>query len=392
MAINIPILMVAEFLRGLYFAYAVATLFYISIGINYTQLSILWLAMALVQALLEIPFGIVSDRLGHRATILLGYAAFCCTMILIGSGVNLWLPLLGGAMWGVSSALLSGATDAFLYDSLKQEGRQHLYLKMKGRHAMVLSLGIVAGAIPGAYLYKLNGRFPWYAHAASIALAFCIFLFSKNTPASAQAASNLTHWDHCRSSLRYIRGHKALLWLTIVTTLGMLPLYGMSMARQPYLVSRHVQVDHLGYAFSLMHVLGSVAGMLAHRIEKALGLSRSLILAIALLMVLFLQLCFTTGYWATVPMALLYACFRFLQVVLNAHSNHRIPSELRATILSVQSMGGTFFLIAFMLTSGVILDCFSLNLYMLLMTGYLGVCVLPLWLLRKRFGIDGRIA
>jgi MFS family permease len=377
----------AEFARGVYFAYAIATLFYLSIGINYTQLGTLWLAMAVCQAVLEIPFGVLSDRIGHKATIILGYLALGGAMALIGSGTDFWLPFAGGALWGVSNALLSGASDAYLYDTLKTLGREDAYLKLKGYHTMLLSLGIVVGAIPGAYLYRIDGRYPWYAQAACILVAVLVFLFAKDLAPARDDGDRAKGWDHFRTSLSYVLGHRELLWLTLFFTLTTFPLYGLAVVRQPYLLERQFAVVHLGYLLAGTEVLGSVIGFLAHRIEKALGSTRSLLMIVILLLVLLLLLAIVRNRWAIAPLMLLYASFRFQKIILNAYTNRRIPSAQRATILSIQSMGEAILLIAFMLSSGIILDLFSIDRYLITLAGYVAFVVVPLWLLRRRFNM-----
>ena len=386
---NVALFLLAEFLRSVHFVYAVATLFYIEIGINYTQLSILWLAMAVVQVALEVPLGVVSDRVGHKVTILAGYAAFGAAMVLIGSGTNIWLPLLGGAMWGVSGALLSGATDAFLYESLVEAGRADDYLRLKGRHAAMTSLGIIVGAIPGAYMFTLDIRTPWFALAASTALALVLFAFARNPPIALDDEEHPTHWRQFRSGLSHLLSHRALLWLTLVTTLSTFPMFGLSMIRQPYLVEREVSIEALGYVFVGIEVIGMGVSMVAHRIEKVLGLSLSVFVMIALLVGLYAAMAHIHVPWAILPLAALFATFRFSRIVLGAHSNRHIPSARRATILSIQSMGSSVLLIVFMLSSGIVLDALAIDRYLVIVSGYVVVCILPLWLVRRRFNIGG---
>jgi MFS family permease len=382
---NIPLFFVAELLRSLYFAYAVATLFYQAIGIDYTGLGMLWVAMAVVQIALEIPCGVLSDRIGHRATVLLAYLAFAAALALIGSGTGLLLPLAGSAMWGVSAALLSGAADAFLFESLKASARQDQYLRYKGYHSALTSLGIIAGAIPGAYLYAAHLRAPWYAQSAAVIVAAAVFAFTRNPPLSQEHGGEL---QGVRDCARLLLARRDLLWLSLFMTLGILPLYGLSMVRQPYLVERTWAVVHLGYVFAGIEALGVALGLAAGWAERRLGAERSLLLTVVTMIGLLLALGLVPGKWAVAPLAAVYMCFRFRGIVLNAYSNRRIPSERRATILSVQAMGGSLLMIGFMLASGVMLDHLPLNTYMLTMAGYAAATLVPLWLLRHRFELE----
>ncbi len=388
MSKNVRLYLSAEFFRGIYFAYAVATLFYQEIGLNFTQLSLLWLGMALAQLILEIPCGIISDRFGHRFTVLIGYICFAACMAVIGCGTDFWLPFIGGILWGVSAALLSGSSDAFLYDTLKYEQKEDAYLKVLGIRSMFTSLGIIVGAIPGAYLYIYDIRWPWFFHAASIGIGFLLLSCARSAPMEVEDKA-VNAWQHLRSSAKSMWSNRPLLWLSIFTTLCTFPLYGFSMIRQPYLISRELEVSQLGYIFAVIEILGSVVSYQAHRIEKKLGLAKSLCVVVVALGAAYYALSVIQTPWSLMPLAILFATFRFNMIVINAHSNVYMKSEQRATMLSIQSMGGSIFLLCFMLGSGMILDAMSMDYYLLLLSGYVACVLLPLFLLRKRFAVDG---
>ena len=384
---NVRLYLTAEFLKGMSFAYAIATLFYQEVGLNFTELSLLWLAMALAQLMCEVPCGLLSDRIGHRLTVMAGFLVFAATMFCIGIGDGFWMMFLGGALWGVSGALLSGANDAFIYESLKEAGRESEYMKVTGARSMLMSLGIIVGSIPGAYLYTINIRIPWFMHAGAICLGLLCMCFTKAPPKPESGEEHTSGWQHLRKSIKQLYQNARLLWLTMFMTLAVFPLYGFALIRQPYLIDRGLNVTHLGYIFAGIEVLSSVISWNAHHIDKKFGFSGVLFVIIATLIGCYVILSHVQDAWALAPLTVLYASFRLNAIVLNSYTNKHIPSEQRATMLSIQSMGSSILLIAFMLSSGMILDTFSMDPYLLVLAAYIAVLLLPLWCLRGKFGV-----
>lgn len=75
----------------------------------------------LTQALLQIPFGILSDYLGRREVITLGLVIFMLGSLVAGFTHNIWLVMLGRAMQGAGA--ISGTVIALLSDLTSEQVR-----------------------------------------------------------------------------------------------------------------------------------------------------------------------------------------------------------------------------------------------------------------------------
>ena len=85
-----------------------------------------WLAWQLVvygltQALLQIPFGYLSDRFGRKPILIIGLIIFFLGSVLAANTSNLILVVLGRALQG--GGAISAVLMAFLADSVNEENR-----------------------------------------------------------------------------------------------------------------------------------------------------------------------------------------------------------------------------------------------------------------------------
>ncbi|MFC2968271.1 MFS transporter [Acidimangrovimonas pyrenivorans] len=71
-------------------------------------------AYGLTQGLLQIPFGLLSDRLGRRTMVVLGLAVFCVGSVIAALSGSIWGVLVGRALQGagaIGSVLLASVAD-----------------------------------------------------------------------------------------------------------------------------------------------------------------------------------------------------------------------------------------------------------------------------------------
>ena len=71
----------------------------------------------LTQGLLQIPFGVASDRLGRKPVIIFGLIIFALGSFLAASGANIWIVMLGRMLQGAGA--ISAAVTAFIADSVR---------------------------------------------------------------------------------------------------------------------------------------------------------------------------------------------------------------------------------------------------------------------------------
>lgn len=85
------------------------------------------------QALFEIPTGVLSDHIGRRWTIVLGALSSSIGLVLYAVGGNLWFLMCGALFGGLSRSFYSGTTQALLFETLKETGRDDRFHEFLGK-------------------------------------------------------------------------------------------------------------------------------------------------------------------------------------------------------------------------------------------------------------------
>ncbi len=114
-----------QFLSSLAFFGGVLIQFFTQWGkITFAQVMLLESGFMFWSFALEVPTGVVADRIGRKYSLAMGAGAYCLGAIAYWSVPDLRAFLLGELLMAAGVAFLSGADDAMLYDSLKAAGKE----------------------------------------------------------------------------------------------------------------------------------------------------------------------------------------------------------------------------------------------------------------------------
>jgi len=131
-------------------------------GATLTRIGIALGIYGLTQALLQIPFGLWSDRIGRKPIIALGLVLFALGSIVAALASNINTLILGRALQGTGA--IGSATLALVADLTRDESRSKAMAFIGLSIGMAFSIAIIIGPIIFAW-YQLSGIF--WATAAS---------------------------------------------------------------------------------------------------------------------------------------------------------------------------------------------------------------------------------
>lgn len=152
--LNKRLMFVTKFFLELKSIYAVVQLFYLSRGLDASQiiyLSLIWSATTLF---CDVPSSIIADRFGRKKTIILGIilTALSTSGLFFLEGFWQIIPVhIIGAM-GVS--FFTGADHAILYDSLKELGQERSVNRVAGKYFSAASLPKIIVPLIGSYIAR----------------------------------------------------------------------------------------------------------------------------------------------------------------------------------------------------------------------------------------------
>jgi len=102
---------------------------------------------ALTQAIFQVPFGIMSDRMGRKKVLLFGLLIFIAGSIIAAMADNIYMLLIGRFLQGAGA--IGSVVTAMIADIVKEEQRAHAMAIMGGTIAMSFSLAMIVAPIVG---------------------------------------------------------------------------------------------------------------------------------------------------------------------------------------------------------------------------------------------------
>ncbi len=336
------------------FIWGINTLFLLDAGLNNAQAFGANAFFTLGQVIFEVPTGVVADIWGRRASYLAGTVTLFLSTLLYYLMWRVQAPFWG---WALSSAFIglgftffSGATEAWLVDSLKHAGYRGNLDSVFARGGIVAGAAMLAGSVAGGYIAQFtNLGVPYLARSGVLLLTFlAALLFMKDLGFQPDRSQGI--WKKMRSifsaSLENGFRRPAVRWVMLGAPFAAAAGYYAFYAMQPYLLELwgHPQAYGVaGLAAALVAGAQIAGGFLVKQIRRVLfRRTHALILGAAAGTAALAVIGWTSNFWVAVSLLVLWAVgFAAATPIRQAYLNGLIPSEQRATILSFDSLMGS---------------------------------------------------
>jgi len=366
------------FLNGLQFTYTTWLAFVILRGGNPG-----WAEAAYHLGILvgEIPTGAVADLMGRRKSMLIGLAISA----LVSGGYFFIHGTLAACLLmfisGLATTFISGADTALIYETAVEEGGAERAQKAMARaNALQIGALALAPALAG-FMYQWNPVFPSVAKGITALLTLAVvWTVKERLPERTERVSVITQTV---TALKYVRGNQMALSLILFgwvynTANAMAFQFG-----QAYLPYMGMAMGGAGIVFALSQGMGTVGSSLAERLGRVTS-GRVLRYGPLLVAASFL-LMGVAGSFGAVAALIGAACLVLAGVadgiIYPIHSyrlNEAIPSEQRATILSMHSAGFSMMMtVTFPLASYLPIPMIYLS------TGIVAVVAAVIWMARR---------
>lgn len=320
-------------MMGLFMVLPVFTLY----ADQYDQVTPLLMGVAigiygLTQGLLQIPFGMMSDRFGRKRMIAIGLLMFFCGSIVAALADSIYSIILGRALQGM------GAIAAVIMALAADLSREEIRLRMMAGIGMSIGFAFMASMVLGPYLaatFGLSGIF--WINAVLAILAMLVITFITPNPVQSKFQRDV-QMDF--SALKSILSNSELLKINV----GVLILHWVLAATFiafPLILRDHlhVAVDQHWKTYSVVFLL-SVLAMLPLIIaaEKYRKMKAMMLVAIGLLLLAMLAMNIFEYYLSIAfTLCLFFTSFNFLESVLPSLIAKLAPAGSKGTAMAVFS-------------------------------------------------------
>jgi MFS family permease len=309
-------------------------------GISFSQVLFLnsWFMFCIF--IFEIPTGTVADFFGRKTSMLMGSFVCILAVVVYASYPNFYVFLAGETIWALAFTLKSGANEALVYDSLKMIGREEKSQQTYSRMESCKMAGILTGALLGGVLAKYGGlKMPIVSMIVPFGLS-AVFIASLKEPPAGEKTTKASYIQILKGGINFFARHRILKILTFdMVAIGSFT-FLIIWAYQMLLKEAGVDIIYFGMVHAMMCLAQIVVLQGFNRLEKYLGGKRRLLAATALIAGIgFVGLGLSNSAWMIVAMITITAGFGLSRTPLYiSYMNKFIPSDKRATVLSVTSM------------------------------------------------------
>ncbi len=312
---------------------------FVDAGLTPVQISVALTAWSATTFVLEIPAGLVADRLPRRTVLAVAQAGRAAGFVVWLFYPHFWGFLAGLVLWGCKSAFTSGTFEALLFDELKAEGRAGDYVRVVGRARAAQAVGVLCASFCAAAVARFGYPVALAGSLAAIAVAMG-FAFSLPRAPRALAVQPRGYLSHLGRGLAEAGRQPAVLGIIVFGALIMAlggsleefwPIFGAKVGLARPLIAVFVGVQYGGEA---------MASLAAHRLA---ALGRRWFYALLIFAGGLLTLAAALFTPASMVLLGIYsALLKLTDVVFESRLQHAVASENRATIGSVKGFAAQF--------------------------------------------------
>jgi MFS family permease len=336
------------------FIWGVNTLFLLDAGLSNTEAFAANAFFTAGQMVFEVPTGIVADARGRKLSFLLGTGTLFVSTILYlylwNIGAPFWAWAVVSAFLGLGFTFFTGATEAWLVDALDHTGHIGPLDSVFAKGQIAAGSSMLVGSIAGGYVAQVtNLGVPYILRAgfllATLATAWFMMhdLGFTPTPRSGPADELRTI---VRGSVDYGWNNRPVRWLMLAAPFTTGVAFYAFYAMQPYLLELYGDETAYGIAgLAAAIVAGAqiVGGLSVPAVRRMFRLrTEALAVTVGISVVALIFMGLTSSFVVAILLLVIWAMvFAVSMPMRQAYLNGLIPSEQRATILSIDSLMGS---------------------------------------------------
>ena len=339
------------FVAGLHFYLPVYVFYLQGRGLNLFDINLLQIAGIAAQFIAEVPTGILGDKFGRKASVVMGLFLLGLSEASMLIATQLWHFIALQIVLGFGFAFISGSQQALVIDSIPADApaRDAQIKRTLGQLSAAQQIGfVISFAIAGLIFVDTQvARFmiPIAMTAGALWLSALIVSFAREPQSHAEAHAHTSSLALLKSSISLLRDdpiYRRIVLLSIfANSFGW---YWIALY-QPFLARANVPAAWFGPALALGTLLAAWVNANIERIERRLPRKHALLLLTALPGLLYVLMGFEQGVASALVLFIAqYATMNASAPLIGTYANARIDPRYRATALSLMSLLGTLYL------------------------------------------------
>ena len=376
--LNIKLNYVYTALMNTAFDRAIWMLFLSIRGMSLLEIGLIESVYQLSMLVFGVPAGAISDLLGRKTCLILSVIAKIAAYLSILFSHDFLGFAAGFALNAISVVLYSSTSESFTYDTCKLTGQQVSYKQVYGNVLAVTFIAAAAGIAAGGFMANVSYEWVYYATIGVLLCALVPALLFTETRKAADGGTGAGGQgpglkELITRSVSLITGNPVILYLLVISAIITMVDMTIYMYSQKYFEAMSIPVYLIGLILCVDSICAAMGARYARVLERFSN--RDIVIIVpAVILVMYLLFAAIDS-----PIAVLFLWTATMFVVgfwpiLSDLLNKRVPTENRATVLSMKSQLNSLAIMIIFPIVGFIAERSSMSIAFL----WLIACILPL--------------
>ena len=359
------------------------------LGLSLVQFAFFQSIFLFSQLVSEVPSGILGDRFSKKKIVLLGLVLLSITPLLTLSSILLMKDyvILGAfILEGVGNALLSGADDALFFESLRSEGKEESYGKIRGKLQLISALTLGIATFIGGGLYSITKYLPYFIQSFTLIVSMIIIISIPDNQKHAIEDLNqngVPTFKELFSVFHRLLKSTKILFMFAFTTVIVSAINVMFALLPDYFSKIGFSTSINGAMFMIYSIIGGIVATQAYKISK-ISVSKLIMLLSLILMIsiIFQILPFNTTF--IFSLLLLYIIIDILDPIIMEMLHLWVDDNSRATVISGLSFSISLVTMLVNPIIGVGIQVFNMRTTILLISCFIIIMMLISYMLIEK--------
>lgn len=362
------------------------------LGLSLVQFAFFQSIFLFSQLISEVPSGILGDRFSKKKIVIVGLVLLSITPLLTFSS-NLvtdeyvyYIILCSFVLEGVGNAFLSGADDALFFESLRSEGREESYGKIRGKLQLISALTLGLATFVGGGLYGITRYLPYIIQSLTLLGSMIIIIsipenqkytrdnFNQNEGSKFKDLLSVFHRMLQSSRILFMFVFTTVIVSTINVVFALLPDYFSKIG---------FSTSFNGAIFMAYSIIGGIVATQAYKISK-IRVSKLILLISLILMVSIVFQIIPFNSTFILSLVLLYIIIDILDPIIMEMLHLWVDDNFRATVISGLSFSISLVTMLINPVIGMGIQLFNLKMTVLMISLFIVVMILISYVLIEK--------
>lgn len=335
---NMPVFYIVDALRALFFS----TTIWVAFELQFLTLSQLTLIESLivgVTLLMQLPTGAFADLFGKKKAMIIGCLLFASALTVWSFSHSFSMFLVYAVMMGAASAFIDGTREALLYDTLKQEGKDHEFPVISSKLSMIFQVALASATVVSGIIGNWSYQHAIWLTAFAFLLAtlFCFFFEEPKIDSEKFTLPAYIHKTKCGIKEIFKNSYikKISLFYILIGSITWICVISLNMV---LLTEMKFTTSQIGIAVATSRTLNSVIFFRLLKFNNVITKKRAFLALPIILVLTYIPGIFLNSWWILIPimgsMFVSTARWNFL----GRYTNAEFDSRYRATAISTLCM------------------------------------------------------